>query len=178
MRTIAISAPYHFSNQKTLFESLDSVIKSDEKIKLITPAIGSLSNLIREYADNNGFEYEFYLADWSKEVNADLERDKRIISDADEIILFDDGCTNKINLLKQWAEEKNIHIFDISITPNDSVKYAEILAKELSHITNNNEIIAAIEEFEIAKEQAIKEAQYELAAILRDKLRILSMRTF
>lgn len=174
MKTIAISAPYHFSSEKTLFESLDSIILEKEHIKLISPALGSLNNLLREYSEKNGFGYEFLSADWSKELNADTERDKRLIANADVVILFDDTCTNKINLLKRWAEEKNIPVYSVTILPNDSIKYTEVLAKELRHITDKNEITATIEEFEIAKEQAIKDAQYEMAAIIRDKIRILS----
>ncbi len=174
MKTIAISAPYHFSNQVTLFESLDSIISKDEEVRLTAPAIGSICSLIRDYVAKYYLDHHFYIANWAKELNADLERDKRMIADADEIILFDDGCTNKINLLKLWAAEKNIPIHIIDILPIDAVKYTEILSKDLEQFQDKNDIHLAIEEFETAKEQAIKDGQYEMASIIRDKIRILS----
>jgi hypothetical protein len=176
MRNIAISAPYNFSSEITLFESLDSIITEQKNIKLIAPAIASLSNLIREYSDKNGFEYEFYIANWSKNTSADVERDKSLIANADELIVFDDGNSNKINLLKIWAKEKGIPVFSISIIPSNTVQYTDFLTKELSHITDKIEIRETIEEFAIAKEQAIKDAHYEVAAIIRDKIRILSIK--
>lgn len=176
MKTIAISAPINFSSKKTLIESLDSIIAVKASIKFVSPALGSLNKILHDYSEKNGFEYEIINADWSKELNADVERDKRLIAYSDELIVFDDGCTNRINLLKKWAKEKNIPVFSISITPSEPIDNTEILFKDLSHITDKNEINATIEKFEIAKEQAIKEGQFEMAAIIRDKIRILSIK--
>jgi hypothetical protein len=176
MKNIAISAPYHFSNQVTFFETLDSIISKDENVRLTSSAVSSICSLIRDYVDKYYFDYHFYIADWAKEINADLERDKRMIADADEIILFDDGCTNKIKLLKIWAIEKNMPVHIIEIVPIDTVKYTEIISKDLAQFQEKNEIAAAIEQFETAKEHAIKDGQYEVASLIRDKIRILSLR--
>lgn len=176
MKNIAISAPYHFSNHVIFFESLDSIISTDENLRLTAPEIGSLSTMIKEYAEKYYLDHHFYIADWAKEINADLERDKRMIADADAIILFDDRCTNKIKLLNIWAKEKNIPVYIIEILPIATLRFSEIISKDLEQFQDKIEIEAAIEQFETAKEQAIKDGQYEVASLIRDKIRILSLR--
>ncbi len=176
MKNIAISAPFHFSNQVTFFETLDSIISKDENVRLTASANSSICSLIRDYVEKYYLDHHFYIADWAKEINVDLERDKRMIADADEIILFDDRCTNKIKLLNIWANEKNIPVYIIEILPIATLRFSEIIFKDLEQFQDKNEIIAAIEQFEAAKEQAIKDGQYEVASVIRDKIRILSLR--
>jgi hypothetical protein len=176
MKTIAISAPYHFCDKVIFNETLDSIVSDNIDVRFTAAAIGSVSELIRAYAEKYFWEYYFYLNDWSTQLNADQKRDQKMIEDADEIILFDDACTEKINVLKQWANIKNIPIHVIEIPKIDTDKYTQIMSKNLNDLQDKNEIYEAIEAFEYAKESAIREGQFEMAARMRDKLRMLSAR--
>lgn len=174
MKNIAIVAPYHFKDVKLFNEALDSIILFEDEERLTYSAFGILSDLVRDYASTNFLDHHCYISNWAKHKEADNERDKLMISEANELIVFDDGVTNRINLMKQWAIEENIPIHLIEIASTDSIKYAEIISKNLNHLEDPNELAIAVEEFEIAKEQAIKEGEFEMAAIIRHKIKMLN----
>ena len=72
-------------------------------------------DLVQEYALNKFHLIHVLAADWSYSINADLERDRKMIKEAEILLVIDNSKSNRIKLLINWAEERQIKIFNYKI---------------------------------------------------------------
>ncbi len=91
-----------------------------------------------------------------------------------KIVLFSDGKDEEINKLEQLAISEQLKIIKIPIIIEDlTSSFNEILKLDISLLKNSDEIFKAIQNHEELMNLACNNSYWEIAAKLRDRMRIL-----
>jgi len=130
-------------------------------------------DFVESYALNKFQLIHVFTANWSQEINADLERDKKMMNEADMLIVIDDSRSNRIKLLVNWAKESQIPIIKIDVETKKSQNYTEVLKIKLVNPSDKEEVKMKINQLEMAKDNAVNSGEFEMAAIIREKIRTI-----
>lgn len=173
MKNIAIASADFLKEGNRLTEKLDELAIEHTNVRFLMSSLDPSLDLVQEYALNKFHLIHVFAANWSKEINADLERDKKMMNEASMLIIIDDSRSNRIKLLYNWADEKQIPIYKILIEPNNSQDYIDVLKLKIVNPQDQAEIDFKINLLESSKEQAVNNRDFEMAAMIRDKIRSL-----
>ncbi len=173
MKNIAIATINHFKDNKILIELLDELVHDHVNVRFLISSLDSAFDFINQYCEEKYHSKHIYIADWQQHINADIVRDKRMIEDADILVVIDDKESNRIKLLTNWADEKNIFVKRVEVEPHQPCNYFEVLNLKIMDPLDKEEIQQKINQLELAKEHAMNNGDFEIAAIIRDKIRMI-----
>jgi protein-arginine kinase activator protein McsA len=96
-----------------------------------------------------------------------------MMNEADMLIVIDDSRSNRIKLLVNWAKESQIPIIKIDVETKKSQNYTEVLKIKLVNPSDKEEVKMKINQLEMAKDNAVNSGEFEMAAIIREKIRTI-----
>ena len=167
---ISISTPLFVNQGKLIENKLKFLISDDYQLNIKIPDICDLVFCCNRLSLDNYINLEIIEANWNQDKEkAGVIRNKKLVQNADFIIVYNDGKCLRTKHLIEIANQHNIPI-DIILIEN--------LNEEL--ISNGNESIQTllrdIQAIHVEKKKAIDEKNYEFAAKLRDDERKLKLR--
>ena len=173
MKNIAIASGCYLKEGSRLTEKLHELAVEYTNVRFLMSSLDPLLDFVQDYALNNFHLIHVLAADWSYSINADLERDRKMINEADIFLVIDNSKSNRIKLLVNWAEERQIPIVKIDLESKDIQRYTDTLKFKIVDPLDHDEIECKINILESSKELAINNGEFEIAAIIRDKIRAL-----
>ena len=176
MKNIAIASAGNLKEGSQLKEKLDELVLEHTNVRFLLSSLDPLLDFVQDYALNNFHLIHVLAADWSHSINADLERDRKMINEAEILLVIDNSKSNRIKLLVSWAEERQIPIIKIDEETKESESYTDVLNLKIIDPMDQVEIEYKINILEISKEQAINNGEFEMAAMIRDKIRMIANR--
>jgi len=173
MKNIAIASADYLKEGSRLTEKLDELVLEYANVRFLLSSLDPLLDFVQDYALNKFHLIHVLAADWSYSINADLERDRKMIKEAEILLVIDNSKSNRIKLLVNWAEERQIPIVKIDMESKDIQPYTDLLKFKIVDPLDQDELESKINQLELTKEHAMNNGEFEIAAIIRDKIRAL-----
>ena len=173
MKNIAIASGCYLKEGSRLTDKLDELVVEYTNVRFLMSSLDPLLDFVQDYALNNFHLIHILAADWNHSINADIERDGKMINEADLLLVIDNSKSNRIKLLVNWAEERQIPIVKIDLESKESKSYIDVLKLKIVDPLDQAEIESKINQLELTKEHAMNNGEFEIAAIIRDKIRAL-----
>lgn len=187
---IILVAQSNFRNQHFFHETIQILFSDIENVELIIPLHSNISMMIQNdkmkrysfkkaiFKLNNEVAfmkplYKTFL--FSNGKNKELLANEFSLKKmATKIVLFSDGNDKEIIELEKLAIFENVEIVKIPIIIEDMTNaFDEVLEQDLSLLKTSDDIFKAIQNHKEQMNLACNNIYFEIAAALRDRMRIL-----